>query len=312
MVSQPSAPNPYATAGAQNQQNAFASQYGSATNNPNETNPYGTVKYTESGTQVPIYDPSGRVTGYAPRYERTTALSPDQQKLLDLETKAKTNLGNVGVAQSAHLQDTLKNQVDPSKWTPWQTDLKQQDLRQDQGTTDRAGIEKAMMDSYNRNVAPQENAQEASLAARGLSPGAAGYSQYQKTRDDSRAEAARQAYLTSGSESRAAQAAYNDVGTQRFNMNQAANAYQNNLRGAQMQEDYQRRSQAINETTALMSGSQATIPQFQAFQGQPVAASNIGQYIQDNYKNQSQAAAAMNAGIFGLGGGLAKLGVGMM
>jgi hypothetical protein len=118
--------------------------------------------------------------------------------------------------------------------------------------------------------------------------------------------------LGSGSESRAAQAAYNDVGTQRFNMNQTANSYLNNLRGAQMQEAYQTRSQPINEITALMSGSQATIPQFQAFQGSPIAASNIGQYISDNYKNQSQAAAATNAGIFGLGGGLAKLGVGMM
>jgi hypothetical protein len=312
MVSQPDAPNPYVTAGAQNQQNAFASQYGSATSNPNETNPYGTVKYSESGAQVPIYGPNGQVTGYAPRYERTTSLSPDQQKLLDLETQSKTNLGNVGVEQSANLRNALNQPVDPSKWTPWQTDLKQQDLRQDQGTTDRAGIEKAMMESYNRNVAPTEQAQEASLAARGLSPGATGYSQYQKTRDDSRAEAARQAYLTSGSESRAAQAAFNDVGTQRFNMNQAANSYLNNLRGAQMQEAYQTRSQPINEITALMSGSQATVPQFQAFQGQPVAASNIGQYIQDNYRNQSQAASATNAGLFGLAGGAARLGVGML
>ena len=84
------------------------------------------------------------------------------------------------------------------------------------------------------------------------------------------------------------------------------------LRGSQMQEAYQARTQPLNELNALMSGSQATIPQFQAFQGSPVAASNIGQYISDNYKNQSQAAAATNAGIFGLGGGLAKLGVGMM
>jgi hypothetical protein len=118
--------------------------------------------------------------------------------------------------------------------------------------------------------------------------------------------------LASGNESRAAQAAYNDVGTQRFNMNQAANSYLNNLRGAQMQEAYQTRSQPINEITALMSGSQATIPQFQAFQGSPVQASNIAQYISDNYRNQAQQAANTNAGIFGLAGGLTKLGVGMM
>jgi hypothetical protein len=310
MASQPNAPDPYQTAGAQNAQNAFASQFSGASSNANEVNPYGSVSYNQTG-QTPIYT-NGQITGYAPQWTKTTSLAPDQQKLLGLETQGKYNLGTTAVEQSANLRDALNKPVDPSQWTPWQTSLPQQTLRQDQGTTDRAGIEKAMMDSYNRSVAPAESAQETSLAARGLAPGSAGYAQMQKTRDDSRAEAARQAYLSSGSESRAAQAAYNDVGTQRFNMNQTANSYLNNLRGAQMQEAYQQRSQPINEITALMSGSQATIPQFQAFQGAPIAPSNIGQYIQSNYQNQSQAAAATNAGIFGLGGGLAKLGVGMM
>ena len=310
MVSQPSSPDPYATAGAQNQQNSFANMFGNAANNVNETNPYGSVSYNQTG-QTPIYT-NGQITGYAPQTTKTTTLSPDQQKLLGLETQGKYNLGTAAVNQSANVADTLGKPVDSSSWTPWQNSLPQQELRQDQGTTDRAGIEKALMDSYNRSVAPTENAQEASLAARGLAPGASGYSQYQKTRDDSRAEQARQAYLASGNESRAAQGAFNDAATQRFNMNQSANSYLNNLRGSQMQEAYQARTQPLNELNALMSGSQATIPQFQAFQGSPVAASNIGQYISDNYKNQSQAAAATNAGIFGLGGGLAKLGIGMM
>jgi hypothetical protein len=310
MVSQPSAPDPYKTASAQNAQNAFASQFSTGSGNANEVNPYGSVSYNQTG-QTPIYS-NGQLTGYAPQWTKTTSLAPDQQKLLGLETQSRYNLGTAGVEGSQRLRDALNKPVDPSQWTPWQTSLPQQELRQDASATDRPAIEKAMMESYNRNVAPTESAQEASLASRGLSPGATGYSQYQKTRDDSRAEAARQAYLASGNESRAAQAAFNDVGTQRFNMNQAANSYLNNLRGAQMQEAYQTRSQPINEITALMSGSQATIPQFQAFQGSPVAASNIGQYISDNYRNQSQAAAATNAGIFGLAGGLTKLGIGMM
>jgi len=310
MVSQPRAPDPYQTASAQNAQNAFASQFSTGSGNANEVNPYGSVSYNQTG-QTPIYS-NGQLTGYAPQWTKTTSLSPDQQKLLGLETQSRYNLGTAGVEGSQRLRDALNKPVDPSQWTPWQTSLPQQELRQDQGVTDRAGIEKALMESYNRNVAPTEQAQEANLAARGLSPGATGYSQYQKTRDDSRAEAARQAYLASGNESRAAQAAYNDVGTQRFNMNQAANSYLNNLRGAQMQEAYQTRSQPINEITALMSGSQATIPQFQAFQGSPVQASNIAQYISDNYRNQAQQAANTNAGIFGLAGGLTKLGVGMM
>ena len=104
-----------------------------------------------------------------------------------------------------------------------------------------------------------------------------------------------------------AQAAFNDVGTQRFNMDQALASYYNNVRGGQMQEDIALRNQPINEITALMSGSQATIPQFQPFQSSPVAASNIAQYINDNYKTESQAAAQTNAGIFSMIGSLAKM-----
>jgi len=300
MVSQPDAPNPYATAAAQTQSNQAASQYNTASGNVNEVNPFGTVSY-QAIEQVPVYS-NGQISGYAPRYQRTTTLSPDQQKLQGLETQTKYNTGTAGVEQSAKLREHLQGGIDSSQWQPWQTGLKTQELRQDQGPTDRAGIEKAMMESYNRSVAPQEQAQEASLAARGLSPGSQGYGNYQMQRDDNRAEAARQAYIGSGNEARLAQGAFNDVNTSRFNMDQSLANYYNQMRGGQMQEAYAQRNQPINEITALMSGSQATIPQFQPFQGSPVQSANIGQYISDNYKAQSNAAAQTNAGLFGLAG----------
>jgi hypothetical protein len=305
MVSQPSPPDPYATAAAQNQQNQSASQYNSVSGNANEINPYGTVSY-QAIEQVPIYT-NGRVSGYAPRYQRTTTLSPDQQKLLGLETQSKYNMGTVGVEQSAKLREHLNQGMDPSKWQPWQTDLKAQDVRQDQGPTDRAAIEKQMMESYDRSTKGTNEAQEAQLAARGLSVGGKGYGNYQMQRDDSRAEQTRQAYLASGDEARRGQAAYNDAATQRYNMDQSLASYYNNIRGGQMQEAFATRNQPINEITALMSGSQATIPQFQPFSGSPVNPSNIGQYISDNYKAESSAAAQTNAGMFSMIGGLAKM-----
>src|SRR6187551_2675134 len=110
MVSQPSPPDPYATAAAQNSQNQSASQYNSVASNANEINPYGPVSY-QAIEQVPIYT-NGQVTGYAPRYQRTTALSPDQQKLLGLETQSKYNMGTVGVEQSAKLREHLNKGFD--------------------------------------------------------------------------------------------------------------------------------------------------------------------------------------------------------
>ena len=173
MVSQPSAPDPYATAAAQNAQNQSASQYNSVSNNADQINPYGSVSY-QAIEQVPIYT-NGQISGYAPRYQQTTTLSPDQQKLLGLETQTKYNLGTTGVTASANLNDALSKPMDTSSWTPFQTNLGTQDIRQDQTPTDRAAVEKAMMDSYNYNTDPQKKAQEAQLAARGMSPGGAGY-----------------------------------------------------------------------------------------------------------------------------------------
>jgi len=305
MVSSPSPPDPYATAAAQNAQNQSASQYNSVSNNANEINPYGTVSY-RAIEQVPVYT-NGQISGYAPRYQRTTTLSPDQQKLHGLETQSKYNMGTAAVEQSAKLRDHLNQSLDPSKWQQWQTGLKTQDMRQDQGPTDRASIEKAMMDSYYRNTkAANENA-EASLAARGLSVGGEGYGTYQQQKGDNEAEAARQAYLGSGDEARRAQAAYNDVATGRYNMDKSLAEYYNAMRQGQATEDIALRNQPINEITALMQGGQATVPQFQPFQGSPINPSNIGQYISDNYKAESASAAQTNAGIFSMIGGLAKM-----
>ena len=131
----------------------------------------------------------------------------------------------------------------------------------------------------------------------------------QETCDDSRVEQARQAYLSSGSESRAAQAAFNDVGTQKFNMNQPANSYLNNLRGAQMQEAYQTRTQPINEITALMTrraGHGAAIPGLPGLAGRaPRTSASTSRTIT---RTSPRPASAMNAGIFNLAGGAAKLG----
>ena len=130
MVSQPQPPNPYATAARRTMQNQPPSQYNSVSSNANEVNPFGTVSYKPSST-VPIYT-NGQITGYAPRYQRTTTLSPDQQKLSGLETQGKYNMGTTAVEQSAKLREHLNNSsIDPSQWKPWQTSSRQQDLRQD-------------------------------------------------------------------------------------------------------------------------------------------------------------------------------------
>ena len=310
MASQPSSPNPYTTAAAQSGANMSAAGYNAVSGNANEVGPYGSSSY-KMIEQVPIYQ-DGRIVSYAPRYERTTALSPDQQKLFGLETQSRYNVGSAAVEQTAKLRDQLNTRVDPSKWAEWQTNLGTEPIRQDTAPTDRRAIELAMMQSYDRNTDPAMRAQEAKLAARGMNPGSQGYGTFQRQTGDSRAEAIRNAYIASGNESRAAQGAFNDASTSRFNMNNILAAYYNNLRGAQMGEEFALRNQPINEITALMSGSQATVPTPQPFNPSTMQAPNIASYINQDYSNRAAQAAQTNQGLASLVGGGLRLGSAFM
>ena len=103
----------------------------------------------------------------------------------------------------------------------------------------------------------------------------------------------------------AALAAFANQGRQQNFLNRNSWAdMMNNLRGSQMQERMQLRNQPLNEISALMSGAQVTLPQFQQFHAQGVNAAPIGQYIGQNYANQANAANSFNQGLFGLGGAM--------
>jgi hypothetical protein len=302
MVSSPKPPDPYATAQAQGSANMTAAQQNSVMGNVNERNPYGSVSYNTLGYE-PIYDSQGKVS-YAPRYERNVQLSPDQMKLLGLQTQAQYNMGNTAVQQSAKIGSLLNTNLTTAGMQPWQMAAAPGAVRQDQGPTDRAAIEKSIMDSYHRTADPQNAAQQAQLAARGLSPGSQGYGTVQQGQLDAESEAARQGYLASGQESRAAQDAYKKATQQRYTMGSDWASQANNLRQAQLQEQISLRNQPINEISALLSNSQVTVPEFQPFARSQTSAAPLGQYIGDNYNIRAQQAANTNSGIFGLGSAL--------
>ena len=90
----------------------------------------------------------------------------------------------------------------------------QGDVRQDQGPTDRAAIENAMMASYNRHGSADGGGERA-VGGAGPVPRLAGW-HVQRAARMLLGEAARQAYLASGGEERAAQQAYNQAQPQRF------------------------------------------------------------------------------------------------
>lgn len=311
MVSTPKSPDPYAVAQAQGNQNFQTAYTNSVMGNVNEQNPYGSVKYSVAG-QEPIYNAQGQVTGYAPRWNKTVSLSPEQQELYKLSTAAQKNLGQLAVSQSGRLQGVLGQSLNTEGLPEWQAYNKAAPVRRDEAPTDRQAIENAMMSRYNTDAARQNAAQDAQLAARGLSPGSEQYGQVYDAQNRARTDALNQAYLASGQESRQAQDAYNRAVAQEFEMGNTWTSAENARRGQMFQERQTLRNAPINEISALLSGSQVTVPQFQAYNAPQMSTVPIGQYIYDDYNARAQQSAAQNQGIFGLLGGVGRLALGGM
>ena len=174
-------------------------------------------------------------------------------------------------------------------------------------SADRSKVEKALTERYRMQADPVRAAEEAKLAARGLAPGSQNWGRVQDAQNRQDLEAGYKAIEAGGAEQSRL------LGEERAGWQQGQHYtnFLNNLRGAQFGERQALRNQPINEISALMGGSQVTVPQFQQFSRQGVDAAPIGQYIQDNYQHKVNAANATNQGLFGLGGAGIKLMGGM-
>lgn len=83
--STPKAPDPYEVSAAQTQSNKETAEYNAALNRINQSSPFGSISYTQTGT-----DPN---TG-APIYSQQTSLSPQMQQLLDSQVGAQQGISN--------------------------------------------------------------------------------------------------------------------------------------------------------------------------------------------------------------------------
>lgn len=96
---------------------------------------------------------------------------------------------------------------------------------------------------------------------------------------------------------------------QAFNAEMARGGFQNQKRGQYMNEKFALRNQPLNETTALLSGSQVNMPNFAVNQPSMLPTTDIAGLINANYNQRAANAAQESAfgqslmgGLFGLGG----------
>lgn len=195
MVSTPSPPDPYKTANAQAAANVGAANAAAIANNPNETNPWGSINNTIAGSERVIIgqDKKGNpVYGDVNRYNREINLSPEGQKLFDQQNKLGSSLNELAIDQTDRLTGHLSDPIDfsglPDRVTsvsapefdgalslerpdsPTFTDpgLKKE---VDSSAFDRAGMEDAMFDRIKEESDRDWGTTEATLAARGIMPG---------------------------------------------------------------------------------------------------------------------------------------------
>ena len=109
------------------------------------------------------------------------------------------------------------------------------------------------------------------------------------------------------------QAAANAAQAQDFNQRLQAAQFGNTALQQSLAQQLALRNQPLNEITALMSGSQVQMPQFQGYTGANVAAAPVfgaaqaqGDFAQKNYQNQMAGYNNQMSGLFGLGGALAQ------
>lgn len=254
------------------------------------------MSYNQIGTGT-VYDAQGKPME-VPRYERVTTLSPEQQKLYELQSQMQGNLGELGVSQSSRLQGLLGQNLDTSGIQDWSTGKAPTEYDANAYGAQRDQVTQALMDRYRAQSDPARQAQESSLAARGMAPGSANWGSVQDAQNRQDTDQMSAAILAGGQEQSRL------LGEERAGWQQGQDYtnFLNNLRGGQLSEKQTIRNAPINEISALMSGSQVSVPQFQPFSRQGVDSAPVGSYIGQNYANQANAAANTNAGIFGLGG----------
>lgn len=282
--SPPPAPDPYKTAGAQGQSNVQTGIANSVLGNPNVVGPSGSTTYSQSGEMQTITMPDGSTT-QVPRYTQTTTLSPEQQQLYNLNTKTQQNIGQLGVDQSARLSELLGKPVDLSGLT----------IDPNSFSADRGRVEQAMFDRLNPQLDRDRASLENTLVNQGFQRGT---------------EAFTNAMGDFGRQSNDARLAITARGLQE---QQGMYGMASSAAQQEMQRRLQERNQPINEITALMSGSQVSMPNAPGYNPGSVAGTDVSGNVynsaalqQKQWEAQEKQRQAQMAGMYGLAGTAAQ------
>lgn len=272
--SRPSAPpqiDPQATARAQSTANRETAITQANLNMLNQYTPTGSLEYTQRGTAA----------DGTPQYSATQTLTPDQQRILDLQEQGSIGYGEAGNTLLNNVKNMISTPVDLSQFGAAPTyDAAFRD-------TQRQNLITRAQPDFDR----QRSALETQLANQGIGIGSQAYND----------------------EMQRFQRGYNDflLGADINAGNVAAGEYgrMQTARQNQINEAYLPRNQELNTLSALLSGNQVSSPSFvNTPQTQVQGVDTLGAYglNQQNALTQQSLANSQNnammGGLFGLGG----------
>ncbi len=285
----PQAPNPNVVAAANAREQKEVAAYNAAMA-PNIVSPYYTQTRTRTGTDA--------TTG-APLYTDTIKVSDNAQRTINQNLENQYNLSRVATNFLNNANNTLSNPVNTSGLN-YQRNI---------GSGNNEELAQKAQDAlYAKQTAildPQyqqkKQALESQLANQGIQLGSSAYDRAMNNFNQ------QQDYAYSNARNDAIGGAIN-YGNTLFNQDVTRNNAYNSAISAELQKLFAQNNQALNQYTALASGSQVQSPNFQQQAIQPVNPTDMTSLYNNQYQSQL---ANYNAGVAGnnsLFGGLFGLG----
>ena len=250
----------------------------------NQYTPYGSLTYSQVGTQGGFTNPkTGKTIGGQPIYGQTLTLSPEQQRLLDQQNQTSMNL--------ARLQDQATARVAAQQARGFgDENLSAMGSAYDPNMATNTATQ-AILNRLQPTLQQQRSGLETQLSNQGLARGTEAYNAALRDQNQRENDLYQQAALQGIN----------------LGMQQQGQTYQQAMARRQqgLQEQNYFNTRDINNLNALRSGSQVTTPQFGAAPGganYSQAGQQQYQAALGNYNAQQQASGNLMGGLMGLGG----------
>lgn len=261
MASGPEVPDAKSLSKEQTKSNVSTATAQTNLNQVNQVTPFGNLTYKQIGTNK----------DGTPKYQATTTLSPELQKLFTTGLGTQQSIGNTASSMAKGLGSNLQNLNNPQykNYAGMKGNLKT-NLGVDDYGAQRQQVEDALLGRVNKSYERDLGSLEQKLANQGIQRGSEAYTNAMSDYNQSLGDARTSAVLGAGQEqNRLQQLALNDANfgnnalQQQFNNQTQLTGLNNSLSGQRFNDQITANNQNINQLLSLLGGSQINSqPQF--------------------------------------------------